>query len=171
MDLHPEFRYRKLGQVITEQTLLGFQLLLRSLPHLCTSWKHFLNLTVSMFEQWHNYVDEFVLWFTVVVQWYILKVHNCLAVLFVFRGVFLAPLFGYSSRWPLYCGREPSWIQSRIITVEPPLTATSLQRPLLLSLRTNDPYMDSGLTVVLTWQDFLPDRTADGDLLFTFSIF
>ena len=154
-----------------EQTLLGFQLLLRSLSHLCTSWKHFLNLTVSMFEQWHNYIDEFVLWFTVVVQWYILKVHNCLAVLFVFRGVFLAPLFGYSSRWPLYCGREPSWIQSRIITVEPPLTATSLQRPLFLSLRTNDPYMDSSLTVILTWQDFLPDRTADGDLLFTFSIF
>ena len=24
-------------------------------------------------------------------------------------------------------------------------------------------------TVILTWQDFLPDRTTDGDLLFTFS--
>ena len=215
-----------------------------------------------MFVQWHNYVDEFVLWFTVVVQWYILKVHNCLAVLFAFRGVFLASLFGYSGRWPLHCGREPSWIQSSIITVESPLTATffrlrevphfssgiverakrerawkspharkairggkrgkifslfSLSRrvssflawgdfharsrfirstipeekwgtthSLLWTveqmLRTNDPYTDSSLnrqccdyphdnrTVILTWQDFLPDRTADGDLLFTFSI-
>ena len=259
-----------------------------------------------MFEQWHNYIDEFVLWFTVVVQWYILKVHNCLAVLFAFRGVFLASLFGYSGRWPLHCGREPSWIQSSIITVESPLTATffrlrevphfssgiverakrerawkspharkairggkrgkifslfsvvswccghqwrntkdwkdteqyphlntkankqyflqhqetplfslssrvssflawgdfharsrfirstipeekwgtthSLLWTVEQMLRTNDPYTDSSLkrqccdyphdnrTVILTWQDFLPDRTADEDLLFTFSI-